>query len=483
MRHIKYYYLSILILLLFGSCKKRFLDVPDESTPIRQSYVTDLNTTGDFLTGIYVLLARDFYYGNNQVYPDLVADNIKLRTATAADLSAHYNWVQFADGNSANGGKNMNVVWLVGYRLISSCNFVLAKADEYRTQNAALADNMKAQALALRAFVHFTLVNFFAQPYGYSPDASHPGIPYLTGYDWTDPATKRNSVAEVYARITEDLSESLSLFGSGAPNRYYMNLNAAKAILARVYLFKGDFLRAKNLAREIGTAVPIMPAGTNGYPSKLFTTTETEALFQLAPSQQGLTLPSPTGNYTGSYYTYFQGNFFISQKLYIATADIRNLYLKYPGDLRNAWVAANLDITKYPSGVVAGFTLPSASYYATLIRSSEMYLTVAESYANLGNEDSSRYYLNQIRTRANIPSIGTSVTGAALLDSVYLERRRELAFEGLRMFDLLRWKKGVNRQDAWSAAVQVLPYPSDKAIAPIPLNDAVILGMQQNPGY
>src|SRR5262249_42187152 len=123
------------------------------------------------------------------------------------------------------------------------------------------------------------------------------------------------------------------------------------------------------------------------------------------------------------------------------------------------------------------------AYYLTAIRSSEMYLTASESYAQLNNEDSARYYLNQIRTRAAIPAITNAVTGAALLDSIYLERRRELAFEGLRMFDLQRWKKGINRVDGWNASALTLPYPSDKAIAPIPANDVIILGLQQNNGY
>jgi hypothetical protein len=112
-----------------------------------------------------------------------------------------------------------------------------------------------------------------------------------------------------------------------------------------------------------------------------------------------------------------------------------------------------------------------------------MYLTTAESYARLNNEDSARYFLNEIRTRANIPIVTSSVTGTTLMDTIYQERRREFAFEGLRMFDLLRLKKGVNRSDAWGSSVQTLPYPSDKAIAPLPQNDVKVAGLSQNIGY
>ena len=483
MRLIKYS-LIVFIMIISCACSKNFLDVPDTAVTIRQAYVTDLAATADALDGLHIMLAQNFYYGYNQVYPDLVADNIKPVTATSADLGPHYNWTQFAV-TGATRTKNMNAAWLDGYQIISYCNFVVAKAEEYRNQNVAKADDIKAQALTLRAFVHFMLVNLFAQSYGFTADASHPGIPYVTNYDWTEPATRRNTVAEVYSNVINDLITALPLFTTGKINKLYMNGNAAKAILARVYLFKGDFQSAKNLARELSTSVPIMPAGAGGYPSKLFTLNETEAFFQIVPSAQSVSLPSPTGAYQGSHFTYFQGTYFGRIKLFIATTDIATVLTQNPSDLRKAWVASNGDIVKYPSDVVSGFSSTGkyGAYYPTLIRSSEMYLTASEAYAQLKNEDSARYYLNQIRTRANIPAVAASMVGVPLLDSIYLERRRELAFEGLRMFDLQRWKKGVNRQDAWSPSVKSLPYPSNKAIAPLPPNDVQMLGLSQNLDY
>jgi starch-binding outer membrane protein, SusD/RagB family len=112
-----------------------------------------------------------------------------------------------------------------------------------------------------------------------------------------------------------------------------------------------------------------------------------------------------------------------------------------------------------------------------------MYLTAAESYAHLSNTDSARYYLDAIRIRANSSAASSMATGPALLDSIYKERRKELAFEGTRMFDLLRWKKGVNRPDETNPAFKTLSYPNNKAIAPVPTVDVEVSGMSQNPGY
>lgn len=479
MKRLKYLVILVVLLINTISCKKSFLDVEEKSKIVRQVYVSDLNSTNDFLNGIYIVVAQDFYQGPHQIYAELSADNIKLVSASATSLPALYNWSQQANINSTTTN-NMNGMWRIGYQIIRSCSFALEKAEEYRSQDPDKADNMKAQAYGLRALIHFELGNVFSQSYDFTTDGSHPGIPYVTTSDWTE-SVKRNSVSEVYSNIINDLNAAISLFASGATNVLYMNKNAAKALLARVYLFKGDYVAAKNLAREVATSVPIMTnTPTNRrYPDSLFRKGETEALFQLMPAYSVSTIP-------GGYTTNFQGRYFVSPKNFVATADIGKILTENSFDLRRNWVTLSggvYSISKYPQNVIGGFSVPSASYYQTLLRSSEMYLTTAEAYAKLNNEDSARFYLDEIRKRANSTVLSSTATGPALLDSIYKERRKELAFEGFRVFDLLRWKKGVDRTDAWSASAQSLSYPSNKIIAPIPQNDAEILGLAQNLDY
>jgi starch-binding outer membrane protein, SusD/RagB family len=467
MKHSKYIFIILVLVFMLVSCKKDFLEVEDRNSIIAEQFVVDLATTEQYLNGVHAMTAL-MYNDYDIIYPELIADNVKLNTASASVLNAHYYWTQAAGTSSA---VNMNTSWSGWYKAIRMACYAIEKADEFRSENAVKADNIKAQAYGFRALGHFMLVNMFAQSYNFTTDASHPGMPYITSGDWTQPVTQRNTVAEVYANMIADLSTSISLFGNAAVNPQLMNRNAAKALLARVYLFKGDFANAKNLAREISIAVPIM-TGSSNYPSKLFTPQETEALFQVAPQ---LTLT----NYFGRHLAGSAARFF-------ASTGIKNLLNQYPADLRNVWiktVSGRDSIKKYPSNVVPGFSSIFASFYPSVIRSSEMYLTAAEAYAQLGMTDSAQHFVNAIRVRANIPALPVSVTGTALLDSIYIERRKELSFEGLRMYDLLRWKKGVTRTDPWTPGAQNLPYPSDKAIAPIHATDASIIGFSQNPGY
>jgi starch-binding outer membrane protein, SusD/RagB family len=468
-------YIVVVFILFTGitSCKKSFLQVEDKSIVLRQQYVKDLSSLEEFLNGIYIRLTQSLYDGQNQVYPELIADNIKPKSGGSL-LVPHYKWGQQVTSNGVSVYSR--------YDIIKACNFVIETSPAFRSENPSRADDLKAQALAIRALVNFTLVNVYAQSYNFTTDGSHAGIALSVSADAFEPVTKRNTVTEVYTAAIDDLNTAIPLFSSDdISTTLLLNRVAAKALLSRVLLFKGDFNGARSLAREVLAKVPLMT--TPNYPSKLFTLKETEALFQLAPSSSTVV--------AGSFSTNFQGRYFsgISSNVqFLATSGIATLLTSDPNDVRKIWIksggAGKDTIKKYPVNVVSGFNPTTQSYYPTIFRSSEMSLTAAECYANLNMEDSAIYFLDAIRLRANPAALPTVATGSALRDSIYVERRKELAFEGLRMFDLLRWKQGVTRgADVTNGASMTLGYPSNMAIAPIPLSEVQITGLQQNPGY
>ncbi|MDP4149985.1 MAG: RagB/SusD family nutrient uptake outer membrane protein [Bacteroidota bacterium] len=72
-------------------------------------------------------------------------------------------------------------------------------------------------------------------------------------------------------------------------------------------------------------------------------------------------------------------------------------------------------------------------------RLAEIYLNYAEAQFHLGNEATTRQYLNMVRARVNMPPIPATYTGTALWNRLVNERRIELAFEGHRFFDERRW--------------------------------------------
>jgi hypothetical protein len=472
MKRARHIIIAIVFLLTITSCKKNFLDVNDNGNLNRQSYVKDLNSMQNYLNGIYVMISStyDAYY--SAAYPELVADNLKP-TSASIPLSLQYNWSQQVDDNNATNATSMNQVWVEDYKIIRACNFVVEDIDKYRGENPSRADDIKGKALAIRAFVYFRVANVFSQEYNYTADASHPGIPYISTADITKVYT-RQSTAEVYDNMIADLNQAISLMPDTISDCRAMNGPAAKALLARVYLFKADYTNAKNTAIAVANQFPLMTI-SGGYPGSLFRnkpSSQTEILFQATPVSNS------------GYLGYVCNNPY----LYAPTKDIATILKENAGDVRSAWVKDTLStqykVKKFPAGVAGGLNSSAdADYYSPLIRSSEIFLTAAEACAKTSDELNARIYLNAIRKRAYPAIADVTATGQALLDSIYKERRKELCFEGIRMFDLQRCKQAVQRTDVLPGNQTLLAYPNDKAIAPIPGQDVNLMGLQQNQGY
>jgi starch-binding outer membrane protein, SusD/RagB family len=131
----------------------------------------------------------------------------------------------------------------------------------------------------------------------------------------------------------------------------------------------------------------------------------------------------------------------------------------YHGDMWEMWVDASGDKKGFDSWKVSSDN-PRTNYilkkfmpeegpinwqtFYTIpwphFRLAEIYLNYAEAKFELGDEAKCREYINKVRARVGMPGIPNTVTGDALRQRLYNERRIELAFENHRFFDIRRWK-------------------------------------------
>jgi hypothetical protein len=125
-----------------------------------------------------------------------------------------------------------------------------------------------------------------------------------------------------------------------------------------------------------------------------------------------------------------------------------------------------------------------------VIRMSEVYFIAAEAAFHNGDEATARTYLNDVATERDPGFAGYSASGQALLDDILLERRKELAFEGHRYWDLVRNNLNVTRIDQANNypgnVPLVLETSNFRRILPIPqaeLDANPNIREQQNPGY
>ncbi|HRO70756.1 MAG TPA: RagB/SusD family nutrient uptake outer membrane protein, partial [Chitinophagaceae bacterium] len=132
--------------------------------------------------------------------------------------------------------------WYASYAAIASANQALEAISKAGNPNDYIPQ--RGEALVARAYAHFMLVNFFSKFYDPTTAASSPGIPYVTEpenvfirqYD-------RNTVQYTYDMIEKDLLEGIPLIEDKVYKvpKYHFNKSAAYAFATRFYLFKRDY--------------------------------------------------------------------------------------------------------------------------------------------------------------------------------------------------------------------------------------------------
>lgn len=454
---------AVAAMCLLAGCKKEFLKVtPPTSLLTEQALKTEADIQVA-LRGAYAGLRSSNLYGRNLVvFADVMADVSYVSPQNSNRFVNQYN---YAPTTSEGSG-----IWASAYTAILRANNIINSELPASTN----LNQYRGEAYAVRALMYFELVRFFAKPYTDNPDA--PGVPIVLTYDPSG-LPKRNSVKEVYNQIIGDLNQAFTLM-TVFTNSSYFNKYAAKGLLAKVYLTIGDYANAKTAAIDVitnsGFTVVTPGAHAAYWSNPVPRTDKVETLFEVssdATSNAGTdALP----------YIYSQsgyGDLMAAHDLYASylAGDVRTAYLitKFRGG-ENAWT-----VEKYPNVNNA-----SDKDDTKVLRLSDVYLIAAEASFRTQNETDAKTYLNYVLTRRVPGFTGYTSTGAALLDDILNERKKELAFEGDRLHTLNRLKLPVQRGADYPAAVRTIAYGDYRRILAIPLDELQANpNIEQNEGY
>jgi hypothetical protein len=128
-----------------------------------------------------------------------------------------------------------------------------------------------------------------------------------------------------------------------------------------------------------------------------------------------------------------------------------------------------------------------------LMRLGEIYLLHAEALAHNGDLSGAREYINKVRRRASIAELSALASQEDALNAVLKERRLELAFEGFRWYDLIRFGKAVecvnnlnNPVSSFYDAKKMPIFPIDETGYFMPVPQTEIdnnTNLEQNLGY
>ncbi|SDX11057.1 SusD family protein [Lutibacter oricola] len=479
-KNIKYIIGLFSIMVSIIACNDIELDPVQQDAVDSNSAIQDLTSATAAVDGMYDLLYRVDYYGRElMVIPEVSADNILVSPSNSGRFISNYTYAITTTNGDVEG------LWTNMYKNINAANAIMFFAPNVTSLTTEQLNEILGHAYAIRGMAHFDLVKTYAFPYtttdasvapGANGTGGHLGVPLLSTYGQEEDAA-RATVAEVYAMIISDLTKASSLLPTSAYSASSkFNSTAAKALLSRVYLYKGDYPKAFTTAQSVIADSQYSLTSNANYASDWAgSVSSSEAILQLPAFQNDhngfdalASIYVPDGDDGNKGY----GDL-------IPTTDILALYSD--NDVRKTWFRDIADVTynfKFPN---------SWTNDIPLIRISEMYLTVAEAAANgAGTIEAGQDALNEIILRADPSATPTTSTGQPFLDEVLLERRKELAFEGHRLYDIVRNENDMVRTDlATASTLSELTYPDYRMILPIPqleidVNDSI---NENNTGY
>lgn len=448
------YIILISLYLLQVSCEDFVeVEVPDYKITSETVFDSD-ETANSTVVGIYnELFKADFSNGNFRsvtMLGGLAADN--LQTTTINDEMKEYEGNEILINNSYNLD-----LWSSAYNIVYMCNAVLDGLQTSEEVSGEMKDKLMGEARFVRAFVYFYLVNLYGE------------VPLIQTPDYRKNAlASRNTIAEVYNLITDDLESAVAVLGNTYEDgeRLRPNKFTAMALLARVYLFLEDWKKAEALSGQVIDSSENYTLLNNL--DEVFLANSKEAIWQISPAGRGalslitneariFILTSPPPN---------------SQQPLGLTADLINNYEEQ--DLRlEHWVGefnTNNQIYYYPFKYKNNISEVTITEYSMVMRLAEQYFIRAEARAQQGKLTEAITDLDKIRERAQLPLISTTASGIGrepLLDSIQIERRRELFTEwGHRWLDQKRTGEASEtlgaKKPSWQDTDVFYPIPEEE---------------------
>jgi hypothetical protein len=345
----------------------------------------------------------------------------------------------------------------MSYKIIYGANVAISMADS--KGDDPYTNQLKGESYFLRAYATHNLVRFFAKPYN-DANRNDPGV--ILRSDKTDNMPEaRASLEETYGYILSSLKTAESLMEDEMPaersndNHRYAGKQAVWALLSRVYLYKGELdscIMYSDMVINSGMFSLETAESFPGYFASAKTGSESIWLIPFNPVDDQLEAAVASMIFNGNNCWAEEGA--TTSLMEEMGTDMIDIDQRWKYILTDEVVVKNginmYYISKF-SGQDGSPTLSSPVF----LRLAEVYLNRAEAYSKQGNVSLAVADLNAILENRLIPPEGesiedylydeSSVTGDEIVDLVLSQRRIELAFEGHRIFDLLRNGKDVVR--------------------------------------
>ena len=392
---------SLFVSMMFTSCDN-FLDI----TPTGKVIASTGEEYRAMLTYEYK------YFPKDRHMTTVRTDELKFSGSTASsDLDAYLDLWLWKDENPSPTTSYFS--WRSYYHAIYIANYIIEHQEEITDASAKTINQLVGEAYMMRAYCHFLLVNLYAEPYTHCTPATTRGVPMMLEAD-VNAIPGSSSVETIYQQVLSDIAEAeqrLNVTKWDEGENYRFNTISAQALRARTYLYMGRWQEALTAAKAVIAAhgdLEDLNVSSALLPDSYQSAENIVALEQFS-SNLSTVINQPSNDFISLYRT---------------------------GDQRKSKYFKRATSTTW--------TLLKSDGYCSF-RSAEAYLTAAEAAAQLNDLTGAVDLLKPLlQKRLNATAyqdaldLMAPMNQSQLLQEIYDERARELAFEGHRWYDLRR---------------------------------------------
>lgn len=471
--------LFIAALLFVSTACQDFVDIEPQYQEEISNGLVDIEDYEGATIGILSAMRANAYYGSTYgSLMDMMGEDLYETPESLGNSRNMTDWIY----TSANG--TISGAWLRMYQVILRANTVINGIDDVEEDVAGRKNRLKAQALALRAYAHFDLLRAFGQ--SYDRNSTELGVPVKTDIEISLP--DRATVQATYDQIFADLNDALGLYDNmdiadaDIPTTFFSKL-AAQALLARISLYAGLDSDAVNYATQVINSSRTGLVSRANY-GLVWTqekvdgsSVDSEVVFEIAFTfGQDSRIGSPI---------YFVPNNRVAFRPSTLWLD---LFGATPSDDARYGAYVRADSRRGGAIIPSKYESNDGFLSFKALRISEMYLIRAEAYANQNMNTEASADLNTLRAARIDGYVNENLTGAALMNAIKVERRKELFMEGHRWFDVRRYGDGISRGSDFAApaVTQSIPAGNFRFVWPIPQDEIDAnpsIADQQNPNY
>ena len=232
---------SLFVSMMFTSCDN-FLDI----TPTGKVIASTGEEYRAMLTYEYK------YFPKDRHMTTVRTDELKFSGSTASsDLDAYLDLWLWKDENPSPTTSYFS--WRSYYHAIYIANYIIEHQEEITDASAKTINQLVGEAYMMRAYCHFLLVNLYAEPYTHCTPATTRGVPMMLEAD-VNAIPGSSSVETIYQQVLSDIAEAeqrLNVTKWDEGENYRFNTISAQALRARTYLYMGRWQEALTAAKAV----------------------------------------------------------------------------------------------------------------------------------------------------------------------------------------------------------------------------------------